>query len=274
MPKGLSPETAWHWQYAHIFRASDRKSRTANRQEIGRRKQVLQLDFSKVIDGRNARATRKGKPFSIFYSAAQQCVDAGKEIVRDGIEFDHNVLLERSVVITFATHVEVYFRDILDAIFRHCDPEFFVPKLKHIHGVKYDIENLIEIHKKSIHPLELVSSETSFQNTAKIEKVFSKFVGKSLWATVFEIKLRVADEPDTAVGFDAALLASLNRVFELRHVLVHNPKATSHLNSQVVDDLDNSIGLMLAVDVVLTDVLHKHRDPSLGNEDHPENTHS
>ncbi|MBB97750.1 MAG: hypothetical protein CML68_24520 [Rhodobacteraceae bacterium] len=93
----------------------------------------------------------------------------------------HSKLLERSVVITFVTHVEVYFRDMLDAIFRQCSPNFFVPKLKHIHNIKYDIEDLIEIYKRQIHPLELVSSEVSFQNTDKIEKVFSKFLGKSVW---------------------------------------------------------------------------------------------
>ena len=61
---------------------------------------------------------------------------------------------------------------MLDAIFRQCDPAFFIPKLKDIHNYKYNIEDLIDIYKRQIHPLELVSSDASFQSIEKIDKVF------------------------------------------------------------------------------------------------------
>ena len=138
-------------------------------------------NFEEVVSNREIRALRHSRPYRNLRDAVEQCSEAGRDLLENPTDGAHSKLLERSVVITFVTHVEVYFRDMLDAIFRQCSPNFFVPKLKHIHNIKYDIEDLIEIYKRQIHPLELVSSEVSFQNTDKIEKVFSKFLGKSVW---------------------------------------------------------------------------------------------
>ena len=224
-------------------------------------------DFDEVVSNREIRALRHSRPYQNLRDAADQCNKAGRDLLEAPTEGAHSKLLERSVVITFVTHVEVYFRDMLDAIFRQCSPDFFVPKLKHIHNIKYDIEDLLDIYERQIHPLELVSSDASFQNTEKIEKIFSKFLGKSLWGEAISAKIRIKDRPETAVCFSPEYLSGLKRIFSLRHELVHNPKQDFRLTAEILKDIDNADGLLLAVDVVLCKMLTDHRDPELIKSD-------
>lgn len=224
-------------------------------------------DFDEVISNREIRALRHSRPYLNLRDAVDQCEEAARDLLESATAGAHSKLLERSVVITFATHVEVYFRDMLDAIFRQCSPDFFVPKLKQIHNIKYDIEDLIDIYERQIHPLELVSSDASFQNTDKIEKVFSKFLGKSVWGKAIGLKIRIKDRPETAVCFEPEYLSSLKRIFSLRHELVHNPRENFRLNADVLKDIVNADGLLLAVDIVLCQMLTEHFDPKLIKSD-------
>lgn len=224
------------------------------------------MNFEKVIANRDVREGRHARPYLNFREAADQCIAAGKDIVENDEQPCHQKLLERAVVITFVTHIEVYFRDMLDAIFRHCDPDYFLPQIKHIHKDKYTIEDLLYIFETGIHPLELVSSDMSFQNAEVIEKVFSKFLGSSLWGAAIGAEIRIKGKPETACSFEPEYLEGLKRVFKLRHELVHNPKNTAHLTSSVLEDIVNADGLMLAVDCVLSQMLHDHRDPSMDQD--------
>jgi hypothetical protein len=221
------------------------------------------LNIDQVVTNREIRALRHSHPYRNLREAVDQCKAAGRDLLKTVKADTYPKLLERSVVITFVTHVEVYFRDMLDAIFRQCDPNFFIPKLKDIHNFKYNIEDLIEIYKKQIHPLELVSSDASFQNVEKIDKVFSKFVGKSVWAEAIGLKVRIKDNPDTVVSFEPEYLRALERVFSLRHELVHNPRKNFSLTAEILTDIDNADGLLFAVDIVLCKVLADHIDPEL-----------
>ena len=65
-------------------------------------------------------------------------------------------LLEKQSVITMITASEVYFRDMLDGIFRVCKPEAFRPVLKEIYKSKHDIDDLLDFHVRRVHPLELI----------------------------------------------------------------------------------------------------------------------
>lgn len=224
-------------------------------------------DFDQVVSNREIRALRHSRPYRNLRDAIDQCKDAGQDLLENAAVGAYPKLLERSVVITFVTHVEVYFRDMLDAIFRQCDPDFFTPKLKHIHNQKYGIEDLIEIYKRQIHPLELVSSDSSFQNIDKIDRVFSKFLGKSVWGEAIGLKIRLKDRPETAVCFEPEYLNGLERIFLLRHELVHNPKQDFRLTSEILKDINNADGLLLAVDVVLCKMLTDHLDPELAKSD-------
>ncbi len=225
------------------------------------------LDFRKVLTNREIRQGRHARPYSNLMEGANQCLAAGRDIVKNADTSSHLQLLERSVVITFVTHVEVYFRDMLDAIFKHCDPDYFLPHLRHIHQNKYGIDEMIDVYTKQIHPLEIVSSDMSFQNTDKIERIFSRFLGSSLWSAAINIKIRIKDRPETACSFEPEYLEGLKRIFELRHELVHNPRNARHLTEELLQDIENAFGLMLAVDCVLTQMLHDRRDPALDLED-------
>ncbi|TMV10844.1 HEPN domain-containing protein [Arenibacterium halophilum] len=220
-------------------------------------------DFEQVISNREIRALRHSRPYRNLRESVDQCKEAAQDLLGEDMENAHPKLLERSVVITFVTYVEVYFRDMLDAIFRKCAPSFFIPKLKHIHSLKYDIEDLIDIYKRQIHPLELVSSEASFQSVEKIDKVFSKFLGKSVWTEAIGLQIRIKDRPETAVRFEPEYLNGLARIFSLRHELLHNPRQDFQLTKEILKDIDNADGLLLAVDVVLCSMLSDHVDPEL-----------
>ncbi|SLN71087.1 hypothetical protein TRL7639_04196 [Falsiruegeria litorea R37] len=152
---------------------------------------------------------------------------------------------------------------MLDAVFKQCDPDFFTPKLKHIHNSKYGIEDLIDIYKRRIHPLELVSSDVSFQNVDKVDKVFSKFLGKSIWKAVFDLKVRIKDKPECVVCFEPELLNALERTFSLRHELVHNPRADFKLKENQLKDIRNADGLLFATDIILGNMIAENIDPEL-----------
>lgn len=226
--------------------------------------------FDEVVTNREIRALRHSRPYQNLREAVDQCEVAGKDLLDNATAGAHSKLLERSVIITFVTYVEVYFRDMLDAIFKQCDPTYFTPKLKEIHGIKYGIEDLIEIYRRQIHPLELVSSDASFQNADKIEKVFSKFLGKSLWGEAINLKVRLKDRPEMVVSFEPEYLDSLKKIFSLRHELVHNPRQDFTLSAEVLRDLNNADGLLFAVDIVLCQMLTVHVDPDLTKADRPE----
>lgn len=219
--------------------------------------------FDEVVSNRDIRALRHSRPYRNLRDAADLCKEAGQDLLENSASGAHSKLLERSVIITFVTHIEVYFRDMLDAIFRQCAQDFFVPKLKLIHNTKYGIEDLIDIYKRQIHPLELVSSDASFQNTDQIEKVFSKFLGKSVWGEAIGTKVRIKDRPETTVCFEPEYLSSLKRTFALRHELVHNPRQDFRLDVHILKDIDNADGLLLAVDFVLCQMLTEQVDPEL-----------
>ena len=102
------------------------------------------MDPKQVIQTRVNRQTRLARPYSNFAETFKQCKGAGKAILRGDIEPEFMQLLERSSVITAVTAIEVYYRDILDYIFRYCSPNFFLPHIKQLHSEKFDIAELLE----------------------------------------------------------------------------------------------------------------------------------
>lgn len=159
--------------------------------------------------------------------------------------------------------VEVYFKDVLDGIFRLCAPAFFEPHLKRLHATKYDISELVDFHRNGVHPLELIAANQSFQNTEVIESVFSKFLGKSLWGSVLDMKVRVKDAPETEYQFEAKLLSDLKKLFSLRHELVHDPSQKPVFSSVVRDQIQSVSVLILGVDIALMKMIAENQDPDL-----------
>ena len=232
------------------------------------------MDFHSVLANREARKERGARPYENFRENSDKCISAAKDLVSETEKSRHVDLLERATIIAFVTYVEVYFRDMLDTIFKYCDPEFFLPQLKHIHNQKYDIEEVLEIFRLQIHPLELISSEYSFQNIDRIEKVFSKFLKKGLWSEAINLKVRVKDsltiDPKMVVTFEPEYLKALGRILSLRHELVHNPRRSRPLNEAVLTDMKNADGIIFAANIILENMLGENQDPALKTENKQE----
>jgi hypothetical protein len=130
------------------------------------------MEIERILLARDSRKARSGAPYKVFDVSISECIEAGK-FVLDTSTSKHVKLLERSMVITTVSAIEAYYKDVLDGIFRVCSPDFFEPILR------YDISDLVEMHRKRVHPLELIAANQSFQNAEVIDAVFSKFLGKS-----------------------------------------------------------------------------------------------
>lgn len=220
------------------------------------------MNIERILQTRANRESRIGRPLEVFRSAFSQCLDGGRFVISEPLS-KHSNLLKRAVIISMVSAIEVYYKDILDGIFRICSPSFFEPHLKSLHPTKYDIAELITFHRKRVHPLELIAANQSFQSVETIDSVFSKFLGKSLWSSVWEMQVRVKDEPETEVSYQPSLLTELQRLFALRHELVHDPTQNTEFSQETVDLINTSAFLVLGTDIVLMKMIKDNADPKL-----------
>jgi len=224
------------------------------------------MDYQKILRTRYNRRTRKIEPFLICNESIDQCIKAGNAILDGNFKSDFTPLVERSIVITSVTAIEVYYRDVLDWVFRYCEPAFFEPKLKMLHNDKYDINDLLTLHDNHIHPLELVSNSQSFQSIDGIERVFSKFTGKGFWSTIFEWQVRRKENPENVVTWDKQDLDGLRATFALRHELVHDPAKSEFLTPDVIANIGKSAHMVWGSNFVLMQMMADNRDPSLNEQ--------
>lgn len=228
------------------------------------------MDIKQILQARANRRTRIERPFSNFYETIQQCTSAGELIVSGSLDPKITGLVERSAIISTVTAIEVYYRDILDFIFRYCTPTFFEPHLKHLYPEKFDIGDLLEVYRHELHPLEIVSAAQSFQNSERIDKIFSKFLNnQGLWKSVFQLQVRLKNKPATKSHFSHDELLALKRVFDLRHELVHDPARRAFFTENTLNDLWRSSYLIFGSDIVLSQAIQANRDPSLNDEKTP-----
>jgi RiboL-PSP-HEPN len=225
------------------------------------------MDIRQVLQARANRRTRIERPFANFHEMVEQCIAAGELVLSGSIDSKVVTLLERSAVISTVTAIEVYYRDILDFIFRYCSPKFFEPHLKQLYPEKFDISDLLEVYRHQVHPLELVSAYQSFQNIDRIDKVFSRFLNKGgLWDNVLQLRVRVKDSPSTESSFTRDDLLALKRLFDLRHELVHDPARSAFFTEQTIADLWSATSMIFGSDIVLTQVIQANRDPELASK--------
>lgn len=229
------------------------------------------MDYRQILQARENRKTRIAKPFDNFFHTFDQCMDAGNKYLEGGIHPEYISLIERSIIISTVTAIEVYYRDMLDFIFKYCSPKFFEPRLKFLHTEKYDILELWDIHHHSIHPLELVSSSQSFQNTEKIEKVFSKFFDSGFWKSVQNQQVRRKDKPEKIYSWSHNDLECLKATFDLRHELIHDPAQTTFLTKNILSNLSAAAYMVWGSDFLLTRMMIDNKDPTLNNENENEN---
>jgi hypothetical protein len=219
------------------------------------------VDIERVLRNRAASKTRVGKPL-IRFIAAFLDINAACEVIMSDKLPRFRILLERAAVISIVTSIEVYYRDMLDGIFRVCKAEYFKPFLKELSkGEKYDIDDLIVMHERNIHPLELIVSRQSFQSIGAIEAVYSRLIGKEFWKSVCELKIRLEEEPKKIHNFDRKQLAGLGRVFQTRHELVHNPSTSdSQLTNALITDIASAAWMVFGSDFVIAEAIEKNLD--------------
>jgi len=225
------------------------------------------MDIRQILQSRANRKTRIDRPFSNFFETVQQCTSAGELIVSGSLDPKITGLVERSAVISTVTAIEVYYRGIIDFIFRYCTPAFFEPHLKHLFPEKFEISDLLDAYRHNLHPLELVSAAQSFQNADRIDKTFAKFLNnQGLWKSVFQLQVRLKDKPSTECSFSHEELVALKRIFDLRHELVHDPARRAFFTEKTLEDIWASAHLVFGSDIVLSEAIQANRDPALDNE--------
>ena len=144
---------------------------------------------------------------------------------------------------------------------------FFKPHLKQLYPEKLDIDQLLEVYRHNVHPLELVSSAQSFQNAAGIDRAFSKFLGNGgLWSSVLKLQVRIKDDPSTESGFAHDELDALKRIFALRHELVHDPARRAYFSEEILQDMYAAAHLIFGSDIILSGVIQENRDPTMEND--------
>jgi hypothetical protein len=226
----------------------------------------MSMDIDKVKNNILAKKSRSNRPISAFMDLFDATNVALKEVNDLGASDKTKETLLKSHLINVVTAVEVYYRDMLDSVFRLCKPESFEEKLKKLHDKSYKIDDLIAIYVNQIHPLELVASNLSFQNINNIEKTFSTLTGKPFFKEAKQLKWRLADKPETESEISHADIEILQEIFEERHLLIHNP--SNHLKvslNSTEERIDSVLGVIMASDLVLTQFINKNIDPDLSS---------
>lgn len=237
------------------------------------------MEIKQILQARSNRNSRLSRPLLLFLETFIQCTDAAKSILDGECDPKFAPILERSVIISVVTSIEVFYRDMLSFMFWYCSPSFYEHHLKYLHPEKYDINEILNIVQHEIHPLEIVSNAQSFQNIDKIDKVFSKFIGKSLWSSIpenigkslwssipeFHVKLNSnisnTEERWSEAKWSSEDVASLKSIFDLRHELVHDPARRNFITTEIIDNLWKSGSVIWGSELVLTKLIDDNKDP-------------
>lgn len=221
------------------------------------------MHINEIMQYRVNRIERGADPIKNFCEIALECSRAGETILENNFQNEFSHLIERSIVISFISAVEVYYKDILDSIFKLCKPSFIREPLKHIHQAKYDINDLIELHVERIHPCELITNSLSFQNVESIERVFSKFLKKGFWSSFRDMQFRFKNMPEKVACYEDKYLESLKILFALRHELVHDAAKRNFIDTRLLEHIDNASFAIMFSNIVLLNMINENIDPEL-----------
>ena len=222
------------------------------------------MDITKVSSNTKARKSRDSRPVRAFMDLYSLTDSALKEVSELGATDTTIETLLKSHIINTVTAVEVYYRDILDSVFRLCKLSSFEGKLKKLHDRSYRIDDLIEMYANSIHPLELVANSLNFQNTQSIEKIFTILIGQSFFKQARQLKWRLKEDPYTESEISYADIEALQQVFDERHQLIHNPSKSFLTTASEMDCKMNSVcGVIMASDLVMTQFINDNVDPEV-----------
>lgn len=222
------------------------------------------MDIDRIIKNREARDSRNSRPISAFMELYKATDKALKEVQNLNASKETQETLVKSHVINIVTAVEVFYRDMLDSVFKMCAPSSFEDKLKKLHDKSYKIDDLIAMYVNKIHPLELIASNHSFQNTDTIDKVFTIVIGKPFFKQVRHIKWRLKDNEHSESEATQEDILALQDLFEYRHLLIHNPNQSLKASIEVIENQINSIfGVVMASDLIMSQYINENIDPEL-----------
>jgi len=224
------------------------------------------MDITKITKNTKAKKSREAKPISAFMDLFNATNSALEEVSELGASDATKETLLKGHIINTVTAVEVYYRDMLDSVFRLCKPSSFNDKLKKLHDKSYKIDDLIELYINRVHPLELVASSLSFQNTQSIEKVFSTLIGKPFFKQAKQLKWRLAEKPVNEFEITHEDINTLQEIFDERHQLIHNPNRHFILSEEtIMDKIGSILGVIMASDLVLIQFINENIDPELSS---------
>lgn len=224
------------------------------------------MDITKITENSKAKKSREAKPLSAFLDLFNATNSALEEVSELGASNATKEALLKDHIINTVTAVEVYYRDMLDSVFRLCKPPSFNDNLKKLHDKSYKIDDLIELYVNRVHPLELVVSSLNFQSMQSIEKVFSTLIGKPFFKQAKQMKWRLKEKPENEFEITHENINALQEIFEVRHQLIHNPGKHFTLSEEIVMDKINSIlGVIMASDLVLIRFINENIDPEISS---------
>ncbi|RFC37727.1 MAG: hypothetical protein DID92_2727743026 [Candidatus Nitrotoga sp. SPKER] len=220
------------------------------------------MDYPHILKIRQNRETRKKhyeRPLNNFSEKFVQCMVAGEKFLNEEVPSEYSSFVERSIIISSVTSIEMYYRDMLDFILKYCSPTFIEPRLKSLHAEKYSINDLVEMHNLGIHPLELISSELPFQNIKQIDKVFTTFFDKSFWSILKGFQVRNEAKPEKIYSWNDDDIVCLSDIFTLRHELVHEHKMNSFLTEEILRKLDKAGFMVWGTNFVLINMMMENK---------------
>ena len=221
------------------------------------------MNIVKITNNTKAKKSRNARPLNAFLDLYSSTDKALKEVSKLNASEETQKTLLKSHVINTVTAVEVYYRDMIDSVFRLCKPSSFENKLKKLHDNSYKIDDLIDMYVHHIHPLELVASSLSFQNIYNIDKIFTILIEKPFFKQIKQIKWRIKDTlAESEASHDD--IQSLEDLFTERHQLIHNPNIDF---STTIDDIEKKIcsvlNVIMASDLVITQFINENLDPEV-----------
>jgi hypothetical protein len=226
------------------------------------------FDIETLVANRNARSSRPIRPVTSFTNLANATNEALLEVCALGASEETQQTLLKSHIINTVTAIEVYYKDILDSVFRVCKSSAFVDKLAKLHDSSYRIGDLVEMHVASVHPLELIASNQSFQNIKSIDTVFTTLIGVPFWKQAKTLQYRMPEVTgETVHKTTHDQIEDMSALFRLRHQLIHNPSAQWILNKDEVGrQIDSVCAVILASDILINNWMIENIDPELNEE--------
>ena len=219
------------------------------------------MNIHKIIKNTEAKKSREAKPLGAFMDLYNATNSALLEVSELGASKSTKEARLKGHIINTVTAVEVYYRDMLDLVFKLCEPKAYNENLRRLHDKNYKIDEIIELYINKVNPLELISSSLSFQNIESIDKVFSILTGNQFFKQAKQLKWRLAEKPENEFQINNEDLKALQEIFDERHQLIHNPSRNFTVSEEIIiSKIDSIFGVIMASNIIITNFINDNID--------------